>query len=184
MERRGYLWQVIGYCLLFCLLTTQLVYAWPAHVMHIYDGDTMTVAPCGDETCPLFVRLYGIDAPELNQEFGQETRQWLVERLKLRSLIEVIPMGVDNYGRVIGLVAQHGSILNAELVTKGYAWVSNSCVAMVCRSLSHAQKKAAKERIGLWAKDKPQAPWQWRAQERGRQEQLPLMKPESVELPK
>ena len=43
-------------------------YAWPGTLLDVHDGDTMTVAPMGDVRTPLKIRLYGIDAPELEQK--------------------------------------------------------------------------------------------------------------------
>ncbi|MBQ7585689.1 MAG: thermonuclease family protein [Desulfovibrionaceae bacterium] len=155
------------------------VLAWPATVMHIYDGDTLTVAPVGDEECPLFVCLYGIDAPELEQPYGAETREWLINKLKEGSQIEVISMGIDNYGRTLAFVGYNGHILNREMVSKGYAWVNNFCKAMVCRSFLALEKKAKKAKQGLWSKDKPLAPWIWK-QKKDPKEKLPLTKPEGL----
>ncbi len=150
-------------CALFCLLATpSLLRAWPATVMNVYDGDTLTVAPAGDEDDPLFVRLYGIDAPDLKQTGGQEARQWLVKTLPDRASVEVIPMGIDVYGRVIGLVVRNGSAVNRMLLDEGHAWVSKqTCHAMVCRRWKEAEKKAHDDGKGLWAKKNPVAPWLW-----------------------
>ena len=150
-------------CLLLALLLTPAVLrAFPATVMNVYDGDTLTVAPAGDENNPLFVRLYGVDAPDLKQNGGQEARQWLVKTLPDRTNIEVIPMGVDAYGRVLGFVVLKGTAINRSLLDEGHAWVtSQSCRAMVCRRWKEAEKKARDDGKGLWAKKNPIAPWLW-----------------------
>lgn len=57
-------------------------YAWPGTVLDVHDGDTMTVAPMGDVRTPLKIRLYGIDAPELEQKGGPQSRE------HLRSLVQ------------------------------------------------------------------------------------------------
>ncbi len=150
-------------CAFFCFLATpSYLRAWPATVMNVYDGDTLTVAPAGDENNPLFVRLYGVDAPDLQQTGGQEARQWLVKTLPDRSSIEVIPMGIDVYGRVTGLVVRNGTAVNRSLLDEGHAWVSQrTCRAMVCRRWKEAEKKAHDDGKGLWAKKNPIAPWLW-----------------------
>lgn len=136
--------------LLALLLWPASILAWPAAVMNVYDGDTITVAPVGDENCQLFVKLYGVDAPELTQKYGPEAQKWLAEKLKLRTMVEIIPMGIDSSGRIIGFVALNGQVLNRELVSQGYAWVTKSCVAMVCRSFMADQKKASSLKLGMW----------------------------------
>ena len=60
--------------LLIVALTFPLpAYAWPGTVLDVHDGDTMTVAPMGDVRTPLKIRLYGIDAPELEQKGGPQS---------------------------------------------------------------------------------------------------------------
>ena len=48
-------------------------YAWPGTVLDVHDGDRMIVAPMGDVRTPLKIRLYGIDAPELEQKGGPQS---------------------------------------------------------------------------------------------------------------
>ena len=160
--------------LLTFLLWPNLALGWPATVMNVYDGDTITVAPAGDEECQLFVKLYGVDAPELKQKFGPEAKKWLADKLKIRTLVEIIPMHTDPYGRIIAFVALNGRILNRELVSQGYAWVTKACQAMVCRSFTAQQKQASSEHLGLWADEKAVAPWVWSQREQFMQDKLPL----------
>ncbi|MCR4667124.1 MAG: thermonuclease family protein [Desulfovibrio sp.] len=148
--------------LIFSLLPTS-IYAWQATVMNVYDGDTVTVAPFGDETSPLFVLLYGIDAPDLQQKGGNESRLWLAEKLPEKSMIDIVTMGIDGYGRIYGLVAKNGRVLNGESIREGHSWVAASrCKAMVCRSWSQAQKAAKDSGKGLWKTQNPVAPWNWK----------------------
>ena len=133
--------------------------AWPATVMNIYDADTLTVAPSADEDCPLFVRLYGIDAPELGQNGGNDARRFLAELLPLKSQVEIIPVSCDAHGRVIAYLVRNGQVVNARLVREGHAWVEASCRAMVCRKWLGLQKEAQKDAKGLWHEKNPKAPW-------------------------
>ena len=57
-------------------------YAWPGTVLDVHDGDTMTVAPMGDVRTPLKIRLYGIDAPELEQKGGPQSRDHLLSLVR------------------------------------------------------------------------------------------------------
>ena len=156
------------------LFWPKLIWGWSAAVMNVYDGDTITVAPCGDEDCQLFIKLYGVDAPDLKQKFGPEAKKWLADKLKIRTTVEIIPMGVDSSGRIIAFVALNGRVLNREIVSQGYAWVSKACVAMVCRSFLAEQKKASTEVAGLWAEEKPVAPWAFSQKDLLSQDKLPL----------
>lgn len=55
--------------LLLAMLYASL-FAFPAKVIKISDGDTITVLNDKEQTK---VRLYGIDTPEKKQDYGQKT---------------------------------------------------------------------------------------------------------------
>ncbi len=135
------------------------VFAWPATVTNVYDGDTLTVACAGDEECQLFVRLYGVDAPELAQNGGNAARLFLADLVPLKSQVEVLPMALDAHGRVIALLARNGQVVNGRLVREGHAWVEQSCRAMICRAWLRQQKTAQESAKGLWQEKNAQAPW-------------------------
>ncbi|MBR4742216.1 MAG: hypothetical protein IK079_04890, partial [Desulfovibrio sp.] len=80
------------------LLWPTILWAWSGQIMNVYNGDTLTVAPLGDEQCPIFVRFYGVDAPNLDQDGGREAKDWLAEKIPEHAMVEVIPMGIDNSG--------------------------------------------------------------------------------------
>lgn len=148
--------------LVLLVLWPHLVFAWPAVILNVYDGDTITVAPLGDEANPLFVRLYGIDAPDLKQQGGDAARAALLEQLPEKAQVEIIPMGLDGYGRVIGLCGRNGKIVNAFMLEQGHAWVfEKQCLAMVCRTWKGLEKKAKEAKRGLWQRKDPTAPWLW-----------------------
>lgn len=162
---------MIRYALFCLLLLTAPVpaFCWPGTVLSVHDGDTLTVAPGGDASTPIGVRLYGVDAPELAQPHGTDSRDWLAERLPEGTNVEIIPMDVDRYGRTVGLVQIVGRTVNAELVAEGQAWVYDRyCKAKFCASWKKAQKKARHEQTGLWSNVEGVPPWEWRQRERAR----------------
>lgn len=69
--------------------------AWPAQVLSIQDGDTITVTPDGDASTPVAIRLYGIDAPESGQPGGQESTDFLRGLLPDGSDVQIITYGTD-----------------------------------------------------------------------------------------
>ena len=75
--------------LLLCLPLS--LFAFPAKVIKISDGDTITVLSGKEQTK---VRLYGIDAPEKKQDYGQKSRQFLAS-LIAGQVVEVVPKGKD-----------------------------------------------------------------------------------------
>jgi endonuclease YncB( thermonuclease family) len=62
---------------------------------------------------------------------------------------------------VIGKVNCAGVDANAEQVRRGMAWVSASST-LPNSLLPEMEANARLRRIGLWAGDKPEPPWEWR----------------------
>lgn len=147
------------------------VAAWPGTVLSVHDGDTITVAPGGDRTTPMSIRLYGVDAPELDQPGGEEAATWLIRELPSGSPVEIIALDMDRYGRIVGLV-QSGEpdqrrTLNAALVQSGQAWVEPQyCKARFCRQWKREERRARHARLGLWCDEQPLRPSDWRRQQR------------------
>jgi endonuclease YncB( thermonuclease family) len=89
-------------------------------VSRVSDGDTLWLRPAGGGK-PLKLRMKGIDAPELCQAGGPESRQAL-EQLALHREVQVEPHGRDDHGRVLGVLRIDGEDLGARLVRDGRAW--------------------------------------------------------------
>lgn len=77
------------------------------------DGDTIRY---GTER----IRLQGIDAPELNEPGGQASKQRLEELLR-RGSVQIVPHGVDVYGRTVADVFVNGQSVAEVLAQEGYA---------------------------------------------------------------
>ena len=58
------------------------------------------------------VRLYGIDAPEKKQDYGQRSKQFLAS-LIAGQMVEVEPKGKDRYKRTLGIILYKGQDINA-----------------------------------------------------------------------
>lgn len=67
----------------------------------IHDGDSFKCAQANGKVVTL--RLYGIDAPEAKQPYGQAARKKLVELLSRRKL-NAQTMDTDRYGRTVAVV--------------------------------------------------------------------------------
>ncbi len=59
--------------LLISALLTSNTFAFQGKVVHISDGDTITVIHDGNKEK---IRLYGIDTPEIKQSFGIEAKNF------------------------------------------------------------------------------------------------------------
>lgn len=129
-----------------------------AGVIGVLDGDTILVRYDGKTAK---IRLADIDAPEKAQPFGKQARQSLRE-LVYKKQVQIAGRAVDQYGRIVALVAVDGLDVNREQLKRGMAWEysyhhsDESFIAL--------QSEARQAQRGLWAAPDPQAPWQWRRQ--------------------
>ncbi len=106
--------------LLVYVCTVSLALAWPGVVTHVSDGDTVWVKPLqGGESYK--VRLLGIDAPEICQPWGPQSRLALSAVLQ-NQVVEVTARTRDSYGRLLAQLTSQGNDVGAWMVGQGYAW--------------------------------------------------------------
>ncbi len=115
-------------------------------VSHVTDGDTIWVRPAGGPAVP--VRLQGIDAPEICQAFGRQSRDALAARL-LRRPVQVTIRARDIHHRSVGRVELQGQDVGSWLVAGGYAWSTRS--RNRADSYADQQAQARQAGLGLWA---------------------------------
>jgi endonuclease YncB( thermonuclease family) len=131
-------------------------------VVDVHDGDTLTVKTGSTRTK---VRLAGIDAPELNQFFGVESRNSL-RSLAFNKEVQIETLKYDKYKRLIGRVMVDGKDLNLEQLKSGAAWVYLAYSAALKRQDRNiyiiAESNAQLDGLGLWKNQAPVAPWIWR----------------------
>lgn len=142
--------------LLLCLISTP-VWAWPAQVERVVDGDTIEVRANGR---PVTIRIFGIDAPERGQPGGDAARAALAAMIEGHR-IDVDALGPDRYGRTVARLDRQGRDVGLSLVRAGHAWQFTRYDNGT--ALRAAQQFARRNRLGLWAGPAAQAPWQWRA---------------------
>lgn len=125
-------------------------------VMRVYDGDTITVDVNGDV---VRVRLTSIDAPELDQPNGKESRDFLYHVL-IGKRVCIYKDGIDIYRRWLADVYADQLFVNSLMVESGWAWVYWE----FCRDTSFKEKEriARSKKLGLWVEDNPVPPWVWR----------------------
>jgi endonuclease YncB( thermonuclease family) len=145
------------------LLSVVLLFACSAHaetfegkVLRVRDGDSLTVIRHGER---VRVRLLEIDAPELKQAFGTDSRDSLAQ-LCADKKARVTWTQKDQYGRRLGRVSCAEIDANAEQVRRSMAWVFDRYAKD--RSLYPAQDEARAARAGLWSDGAPVPPWEWR----------------------
>ena len=102
------------------LLCCNSVWAWLGVVTHVSDGDTVWVQPLqGGEAYK--VRLLGIDAPEICQPWGPQSRAALTAVLQ-GQVVDVRARTRDSYGRLLAQLTSQGSDVGAWMVGQGFAW--------------------------------------------------------------
>lgn len=174
------------------LLAPVTVLAWPMRSTTIHDGDSFKCVQAKGNIVTL--RLYGIDAPEVKQPYGQTARKKLVEVLSRRKL-DAHTMDTDRYGRTVAVVRTidrtntpngrprkvnqtmvsdpmvneamvNEASVNEIMVRAGLAWVYDQYCADedICEGLRQAEAEARNARRGLWAQSDPTPPWVWRRQ--------------------
>lgn len=136
------------------LVIASPLFALSGKVVSIHDGDTITVLSGKEQTK---VRLYGIDAPEKKQDYGQRSKQFLAN-LIAGQMVEVEPKGKDRYKRTLGIIYYKGQDINAQMVKNGYAWA----YVKYSKIYVDQEKTARKNKLGLWQSSDPTPPWEWR----------------------
>ncbi|MXN88780.1 thermonuclease family protein [Pasteurella canis] len=149
----------------YCLLLSYAAEA--SHTLHckvvsISDGDTFNCLLKNNKQ--LRVRLWGIDAPERNQAFGQKAKQFL-GKLIHKKQVKLAVTGYDQYQRTLAEVyTLQGKNINVAIVKAGMAWVYKKYNAMPI--YLQAQHKAKQQNLGLWQDPHPIEPEKWRKQKR------------------
>lgn len=106
------------------------MYIYNAHVVSVYDGDTITVdIDLGFDTTlkNQKIRLYGINCPEmkgLNKALGVISRDALRTRILGKDIvIETIQDKKEKFGRWLGKIEIAGENINNWMVVNNYAVV-------------------------------------------------------------
>jgi endonuclease YncB( thermonuclease family) len=126
----------------------------------IHDGDTLRIRQ-GEKVTK--VRFCGIDAPELAQPLGVESRDYLM-RLVGDGAVRVVTVEKDKYDRTVAeLFLPDGRSVNVEMVRAGmayhYAKYSGNCSVRV--AIGQAEDEAKSRHSGIWAGEY-QKPWDYR----------------------
>jgi endonuclease YncB( thermonuclease family) len=127
-------------------------------ISSVIDGDTVKVI-FSNRTHT--IRLFGIDAPETMQRYGRASTLYARALLQYQT-VTVRVYGGDRYGRLIGdITLQDGARFANFMVASGSAWWYRQYAGKdkVLHILEHQARDA---KLGLWADEKPIAPWIWR----------------------
>jgi micrococcal nuclease len=139
------------------ILFAQFTFGLEGKVVGVHDGDTITVLDISKTRHK--IRLAKIDAPELDQAWGKNSKKTLSDLIFNRFvLIEVET--IDQYGREVGTVFFDKIDICKEQVKQGNAWVYTQYSHD--KGLVSLEDSARSHGLGLWSTSGATAPWLWR----------------------
>ena len=127
--------------------------------IEVLDGDTIAYY---ENDKRVRVRLYGIDAPELSQKYGEESKSKL--KKLIRRKMELIVLSTDKYQREIGLLYVNKTCINSSMLLEGYAWYYVDS-RPVCNLYKHHEEYARNKKLGIWKDTDNIEPWIYRKQQ-------------------
>lgn len=146
-------------------------------VVEVGDGDTLTIVD--DQKTRHTIRLVGIDAPEIKQVFGPESKQHL-SKLVLNRAVKLVDKTRDRNGHEIAKLMVADPNCNHPACTKahdvgmlqlmaGMAWWYRGYPREQSDSdrgyYEYAEFEARAKLKGLWQDDHAVPPWEWRKRE-------------------
>ncbi len=149
-------------------------------VVRVVDGDTMDIdlpdLTTGKDTTRL--RLWGVDTPEIahggthTMHFGPEATAFAKKTLLGRSVHIVLSPEKTRgkYGRLLTYIYDErgGTMFNESLLRQGFAYADSRFPHLYKRDFAAIEKRARRERVGLWESvELPQMP-KWRQRRESR----------------
>ena len=167
----------LTFLLFFSIPSLVLAATLQGKVIKVADGDTITIMDnAGDKHR---IRLGGIDAPEKDQPYGEESTQSLLELTSGKTVVIEYEKR-DRYKRIIGkvLVDPPGEVFcmaldcvkkidaGLEQIKRGLAWHYKKYQGEQSvedrGTYGVAEVEAREKELGLWKNSEPMAPWEWR----------------------
>ena len=130
-------------------------------VIEVNSGDVITISNLNR---PVRVKLLGVDAPEMDQAFGDVAKKHLADLVYDKSVL-VEYAGIAGDHSLNGRVLLEGADVCAQMIRDGAAWVDPSTehrLSATDREVYAQSEVAARgERRGLWQQENPIAPWEF-----------------------
>jgi endonuclease YncB( thermonuclease family) len=130
-------------------------------VIEVNSGDVITIFNLNR---PVRVKLLGVDAPELNQAFGDVARKHLSD-LVFDKAVLVNYSGIAADQSLTGRVLLNDADVGAQMIRDGAAWLDQNNMDRLSatdREVYQQSEQAARgERRGLWQEANPTAPWEF-----------------------
>ena len=135
----------------------KIVERYPAKVVKITDGDTVTVLD--DNNNQIKTRLEAIDTPEKVQPFGTKAKDHLGDIIHERT-VTIHKTGQDWFKRTLAFIEVGNRIINEQMITDGFAWHYKKINQN--EHLSQMEQGARAAKRGLWTDKTAIPPWDWR----------------------
>ncbi|MFN7733800.1 MAG: thermonuclease family protein [Pirellula sp.] len=132
-----------------------------ARVTKIIDGDSIKAKDA--EGKEYEIQIEGTDAPELKQAYGPESTDALKKLVSEKS-IRVTWKKKDNFERLLAQVYVGDDHINALMIRGGHAWHFKRYNQS--KELAALETQAREDKLGLWGTENPQAPWDYRKENR------------------
>lgn len=136
----------IGFVLL-CFFT----FGSPIKVVRVIDGDTFVIAT-GER-----VRMLGINAPEMADFFGLESKHYLaslIEGQHVELEVDVYGKDRDRYQRLLRYVNLNGKDVNKAMINDGFAFAYLKFKFGRSERYKLAQAEARAKGVGIWGGEK------------------------------
>lgn len=134
-------------------------------VIRVLDGDTLNVRT--PEGAIHTIRLQAIDAPDEKQDHAKKSRKNLEELVEDKE-VKIVAHKSDQAGNLIGSVYMLGRDIGLAQIEMGMAWhfkqYGYEQTAANRRSYSQAEARAKSGRLGIWEKENPVPPWEFRGE--------------------
>lgn len=120
-------------------------------VLRIIDGDTFELFS-GE-----IIRLIGINAPEINDRYGNMSKEYLVNLIQAKDVIlknDSLTKDKDIYGRLLRYVYLNDEDINKKMILNGYALVYSKYLFTKIEEYEEAEQLAKNNKIGLWKDEK------------------------------
>jgi endonuclease YncB( thermonuclease family) len=133
----------------------------------VHDGDTLRVrSPKGEV---IKVRFACIDAPELKQPLGQESRNYLRSMInEAGGKVKLQIIETDQYGRSVSELWTKSGLLQSRMTAAGMAFAydqySKDCPHW--DAVKSSEKAASELKVGVWRSPNFERPWDYRKSNR------------------
>ena len=130
-------------------------------VIEVNSGDVITIFNLNR---PVRVKLLGVDAPEMSQEFGDVAKKHLSD-LVFNQAVLVNYSGIGPDKSLTGKVLLNDADIGAQMIRDGAAWLDANNSDRLSESdrevYQQSELAARSERRGLWQAENPVAPWEF-----------------------